>query len=640
MTRRPALGYQPGLDGLRGLAVAAVVAFHAGYGWARGGFLGVSVFFTLSGFLITSLLLAEHGETGGISLRQFWGRRARRLLPAALSGLVLALMASQSMPNAATTVRGDVLAALADVANWRFLTSGQSYADLFTAPSPVLHYWSLAIEEQLYLVVPLGATLALRRSHATFARAVGTGIAVSWASLVVAGTLGQTDFAYYSTLTRAGELLAGAALALVFRPARHLATTPAIAARSAVVGGVALAPLAAAVVLVDQEDRLLYLGGLPLVALLSCAVIVAACRPGIVQTALATPALVGLGRISYGVYVYHWPLFLWLSARRTGLTGPPLITLRLAVTLGLALASYHLLERPIREGRWVPSSLARPLVPAAFALVLALTLALASSIRPQVDLVSARQAVEASAASVPPPAAPAPGSDQPLRLAIFGDSTALMTNYGITFWGAESGRMVVVGGSTELGCGIGRGGIRRDPNGKVGPTLPDCDGWASIWPAFLRANPVDAAIVQLGAWDIYERQLPGERIWRHIGDPVYDAFLRDEMAAALDVLVAEGVEVVWLTSPTLDLARNDVNPPLAPYPEGDPARMDRFNDLVREVAAGRPGVDVVDLAAYLADLPEGRDGQLRPDGVHFTAETAEEVAGAWLGPAIIEAVRD
>jgi peptidoglycan/LPS O-acetylase OafA/YrhL len=595
------------------LAVAAVVAFHSGHGWASGGFLGVSVFFTLSGFLITSLLIAEHRETGSISLLGFWSRRARRLLPAALLGLVLALLVSRSMPNPASTVRGDVLASLFDVANWRFLTSGQPYADLFTAPSPVLHYWSLAIEEQLYLLVPIGALLALRRSRAALVRAIWTGIAVSWGALVVAGALDEIDFAYYSTVTRAGELLAGAALALVATRVR----IP--------FGGVALALLGAAVALVDRTDRLLYLGGLPLVSLLSCAVIVAACRPGVVRSALSSPPLVALGRISYGVYVYHWPLFLWLSPRRTDLSGAPLTMLRVAATLVLAIASHHLLERPIRERRWPSPSAARLLVPAAFAAVVALTLGLGSDIRPEVDLAAARAAVAA------PPQVPVP-AEAP-KLAMLGDSTALMTSYGLTIWGRETGRFDLVGGWTELGCGVGRGGQRLEPDGKVTSTLPECD-WSRHWPAYLRAHPVDAAIVQVGPFDIYDRRLPGDDAWRSLGDPVYDEFLRRELTAALDLLLAEGVEVIWLTSPWLDLSRNAVNQASV---AGDPDRTERYNSLVRDVAAGREGVTVVDLAGYLA-RPEVDDERLRPDGVHLTAETATEVTEDWLGDAVVEAV--
>src|SRR5687768_13320332 len=205
------------LDGLRGVAVAGVVLFHAGFGWAEGGFLGVSTFFTLSGFLITSLLLAERAATGRIALGAFWARRARRLLPAALATLlaVAALASWLATPEQLASLRGDVLAALFYGANWRFILDGQSYGDLFAAPSPILHFWSLAIEEQLYVLFPLLVVLVgrgRRRLGTALVALVAGSVALTW---LVYSPGGSTSAAYYGTFTRAGELLVGALLALV-----------------------------------------------------------------------------------------------------------------------------------------------------------------------------------------------------------------------------------------------------------------------------------------------------------------------------------------------------------------------------------------------------------------------------------------
>jgi len=156
--------YQPALDGLRAFAVAAVIAYHFGAGWAPGGFLGVDAFFVLSGFLITSLLLTEWGRNGRISLPGFWARRARRLLPALLVVLgAIALYAAVLAPaSQLDTLRGDGISSLFYFANWHFVLSGQSYFDLFSLPSPMRHLWSLAIEEQFYLVWPLVVLACLR----------------------------------------------------------------------------------------------------------------------------------------------------------------------------------------------------------------------------------------------------------------------------------------------------------------------------------------------------------------------------------------------------------------------------------------------------------------------------------------------
>jgi peptidoglycan/LPS O-acetylase OafA/YrhL len=166
---RARLPHHAGLDGIRGLAVVAVLAYHGGFGWARGGYIGVSVFFTLSGFLITTLLLAEHRRDGRVGLRAFWGRRFRRLLPAAVVALVGVCLFSLTVatPGQRRGIHADVLAALAYVANWRFVFKDVSYGDLFDEPSPVLHFWSLAIEEQFYVFFPLlvVAVLAVGRGR-------------------------------------------------------------------------------------------------------------------------------------------------------------------------------------------------------------------------------------------------------------------------------------------------------------------------------------------------------------------------------------------------------------------------------------------------------------------------------------------
>ena len=210
------------LDGLRGLAVAAVLLYHSQFDWARGGFLGVSAFFTLSGFLITSLLLAQQEQQ--VPLRRFWGRRARRLLPAAMLTLlgVLLFAATIATDDQLRLLRGDVIATLAYVANWRFYLSGQSYAHLFSAPSPVLHFWSLAIEEQFYLVFPLVVAFvawATRRTSALRRRQIlGAVLTAGIAASVIAGRMLYPRSGSRASTTapiRAAELLVGALLAVI-----------------------------------------------------------------------------------------------------------------------------------------------------------------------------------------------------------------------------------------------------------------------------------------------------------------------------------------------------------------------------------------------------------------------------------------
>ncbi|MEY2570999.1 MAG: hypothetical protein QOE63_1349, partial [Acidimicrobiaceae bacterium] len=454
--------------------------------------------------------------------------------------------------------------------------------------------------------------------------------------LMVAGALDQRDFAYYSTVTRAGELLAGGALALVLSRRRRGAIHARAGNPAALVGGLGLLGLAVLVATLDQSNRLLYLGGLPLVALLTLAVIVAARVPGPVRTVLSWQPLTGLGRISYGVYVYHWPLFLLLTTQRTGWRGLPLIGLRLGATLAVALVSYVFVEQPIRNARRVTATTARRVLPIAYASLAVLALTVAVSAHPAIDFNAALRQQAAAAEAAPSESAAATAAVPPPRIAIFGDSTALMTGLGLAFWGRQTGELQLVAGFTPLGCGLGRGGERRY-KGALDEIPPGCDDWATNWPANLAGKGATVAVIQDGEWDVSDRRLPGDTQWRHVGDPVYDDYLRGEMLAAVDLLRAQQLRVVILTAPDINLGQADVDPPSTPYPESDPARMAALNALWHEVAAARRGVQIVDLAGYLASLPGGEmDPTLRPDGVHFTDVTAVQVA-AWLGPAVVAA---
>ncbi len=207
--------YLPGLEGLRGVALLAVLFFHGGFSWAKGGFLGVSTFFTLSGFLITLLLVLEFSTHGRVDLRRFWGRRYRRLMPASLLCLagVVVFGWLVATPGQLANLRGDVLASLFYVANWRFIITQQSYAQLFAAPSPVLHFWSLAIEEQFYLVFPLvvaGVLAVAHGSRRVLGAVLGVAAAVSLGLMWVLYTPGEDPSrVYYGTGTRALRTAAG-----------------------------------------------------------------------------------------------------------------------------------------------------------------------------------------------------------------------------------------------------------------------------------------------------------------------------------------------------------------------------------------------------------------------------------------------
>ncbi|HEY8544074.1 MAG TPA: acyltransferase, partial [Acidimicrobiales bacterium] len=359
-----------GLDGLRGLAVAAVVVFHLDR--LQGGFLGVDLFFVLSGYLITSLLLREVGATGSIGLGGFWSRRARRLLPAlALVLLGIAVLLLAFTPQGVRAgFRGEALATIGYVANWQRVVDDVGYWDMFDQPSPFDHMWSLAIEEQFYVAWPLvvlGLAVLVRRlgrrrsstgvdaGHAgRLGRVVAVvgvvGAALSLAGMAVAYDPIDTNWAYFSTPTRLGPTLLGAALAgvVVDRPRRP--GPPGWVWELAAVAG--LAVMTWLVVDTDGLRPRYYQGGLLAFALAAVVVVraVTGGPPGLVARALAVPPLRALGVISYGVYLWHWPVIVYVTADRARIDGVALDLLRVALTLAAATVSYVVVEQPIRRG--------------------------------------------------------------------------------------------------------------------------------------------------------------------------------------------------------------------------------------------------------------------------------------------------
>ena len=350
-----AFGYQPALDGVRGVAVMAVLGFHLGISQLSGGYLGVSVFFTLSGFLITSLLLREHRVTGIVNLPAFYQRRARRLIPAGL--LVLAMvcvLVGTHVLQARSTFRRDVIASMVQGLNWVQLLGHQSYADLFTAPSPVTHFWSLGVEEQFYVLWPFMLLVIIRalQRKALVERLLAV-VVVLWLITAAAAPLTASwwshDAAYYATWARASEVMSGAVLAVLLTRRRAPDWWRWLAP-------LALVVMAIAVALTPAGRGWAFSGGLPLFGVLSAMLVAGLQVPGRSVRVLAWAPLVWVGRLSYGIYLFHWPLFLVLDAHRTHLHGVSLTVVRLAATVVAASISYYLLENPVRGRRFLPSA--------------------------------------------------------------------------------------------------------------------------------------------------------------------------------------------------------------------------------------------------------------------------------------------
>jgi peptidoglycan/LPS O-acetylase OafA/YrhL len=365
----------PALNGLRAVAVIGVVAYHLQLGWARGGYLGVDLFFVLSGFLITTLLLEEWVGSGRIDLAAFWGRRARRLLPALF--LVVVALAVYLVVNGVwggpganglidlSGLRGDAISTLLYVNNWHSIFAHQSYFAQFSTPSPLQHTWSLAIEEQFYLVWPLVLLVLFRFGRRGWrgigvVLTVGLGVLSSILMAVLFTPGGDPTRVYYGTDTRLFDLMAGATIAFI------AASRPQPNARARRTLHVA-APLAGVALLVfwvlagtsgGLPTNFMFEGGFLVCAALAGLVVADArlLEPGRFAQALGWGPLHFLGTISYGIYLWHWPVIVYLNGARTGLSTWPLDVLRIVVTLALSTASYYLVERPIRLARlhgWV-----------------------------------------------------------------------------------------------------------------------------------------------------------------------------------------------------------------------------------------------------------------------------------------------
>ena len=362
------MGYLPGLDGVRALAVLGVLLYHADLEWIPGGFLGVDVFFVLSGFLITSLLLEEFDRSGRIDFGRFYLGRARRLLPALiLMLLVVAAVVALFFRDAAASLRADIVASVFYVNNWWYVLNDASYFEFIGRPPLLKHLWSLAVEEQFYLVWPLLAFLAMRVARRRGVRLLAIGMALTSTAWMIFLSVqnGFPDYAdpsrvYFGTDAHAMGLLIGAALATAWRPGRLRTEVPAIA--RVLITGAGIAALVAVIgffVFVGEFTPWMYQrGGFLLLALIVALLIAMATHPASPLGGwMGSQPWRYLGQRSYGLYLWHWPIFmLTRPTLDVPLDGIPLLVLRLGLTVGIAELSYRFVEMPIRRGaidRWV-----------------------------------------------------------------------------------------------------------------------------------------------------------------------------------------------------------------------------------------------------------------------------------------------
>jgi peptidoglycan/LPS O-acetylase OafA/YrhL len=625
-------GRLPQLDGIRAFAVITVLLYHFGVSWVNGGLLGVDVFFVLSGFLITTLLCNESTRTGTIALAKFWGRRARRLLPALfvlLIGVALYAHFYAGFVNV-SRIRGDALSTLTYVANWRFIFSNQGYFANTGAPSPLLHTWSLAVEEQYYLIWPLVALVVLRwRGARGLAWVAGIGALASATLMAVMHHAGfSVDRLYYGTDTRAQALLVGSFLgAMASMRNWHVVSERWAATRQGRVVGVALGVAGSGYLLwawhtYAGTDSFLYSGGFLLVALAAGAVItrVVSWPDSLLSRFLSLGALTFIGRISYGLYLYHWPLFLVINNEHTGLSGFELLVVRFAATFAVAVASYYLLEQPIRTRRLLPDWQA--LAGSAVAVVVTVAALVVATIAPAAGSVTVSGATM-STAERQQLTANAAFTTNPVRFLLLGDSVALTMGIGLSDHSKEH-YGVTVNNAAPLGCDL-------DPNlmintvGVVGIAPPGCKNWRAVWAKQVATYKPQVVGVELGRWEVADHLYKGT--WTHIGQPLWDNHLTAELNQAVSILSAGGAKVVLFTFPYIDPPQEAADG--TPFTETLPSRADAYNKLVGQVGKAHPGVvTVVDINKMLD--PDGHytatlngDTIRWTDGVHVTVAGGE-----------------
>lgn len=692
-TRR--LPYDPALDGVRAVAVVAVMLYHAGVAWAPGGFLGVDIFFVLSGYLITTLLLREHAATGTIGLAAFWGRRARRLLPALIVVIAWVVVHATWIEPSLTDsgVRADIVATLLYVQNWSEIARDESYFALFSLPSPLVHTWSLAIEEQWYLIWPLAIAAWCRWGRHVTSGALWAAAAALASAGVMALVVDPLDpsRAYYGTDTRAQTLLVGAVLAFALHGGREPHTPEGDARlgdRSATpvgaLGLVASIGVLAMVAFVHDDQLWMYRGGFLLAAVLGALVILSLrMHPaGTVSRALAAGPLPAVGRISYGLYLWHWPLYVLLTEERTGLAGARLVSIRLASTAAVAYASFRIIEQPIqrfRPGRsLLPTGLAvgaLALALVGFVLVPSTATATPTAVRVSADdanLASAtrspaRQAlptptsgpspaqsvtpapldsptaettpaitgsgeepssdndVGSEPSSTPSPsiwlpvdAAPVVTPGAPIRTLLVGDSVYL--DLVLAYPEAEFADRIHLTADVRLGCG----------------TIPDdwatqCRTRLDSWRQSVTQDDPDVVLMGLSKWDAGDGRFDGEL--HEFGSAEHLAHVLRSWQEDVEVLGAGGARVVVVGLPCLsftDAAVQGRNVELRTDPERTAAVNRLAHRFVEQSAADVAWLDLRPYTCPAGSYQEVVDGiRLHRDGVHFTEE-AIPLVWAWL----------
>lgn len=640
---RPRIAYIPGLDGMRGFwVVLGPIIFHARPDFLPGGILAIDLFFVLSSYLITTIALNEWQKTGRLDLVAYAGRRVRRLLPALFLCVGALTIYLAFFADAALIPRwtGSIAATLAYSANWFEIFSGVSYFQQFENPSPLYHAWSFAIEEQFYLFAPFFflACLKFAKRHAVRVLViVSTLLALASAammSLLYRG--GDPSRVYYGTDTRAQALFAGIALAGIvhaYGPPRTVRGRNLLVA-SGYLGAVAMG--VAVFTISERTGWLFDYGGFLATAIVSGLMVLALSQPvrGPLHWFFGSPPMRWLGKVSYGLYLFHWPIYLVvIKPDRLATTGG--FALGMLLTVAAAGLSFHLIEQPIMHRR-VPFLRGHRLQPwpAAFAGSLCVIGILIGLLAVNANKpAEVRQVLIAGAGTSATAEPGALGTQGELRVLVVGDSVSQQIGEALTAWAATHPGKIVVYNKSHLGCIVARYGDKRIPGGEEGPVGDVCSAWNDPVPVDRLADPEtiswvtavaafkpDVVVGHITPWDVTDRRVPALGPgWTHIGNADFDAYARREYRLATEVLTSTGATMIWLEGAHLNRELT---------PQNDPARIDRLNAIVAETTAGLR-VRFADFPGFIGPVGSTRETQIRRDGVHLSDRGQREVA-EWL----------
>ncbi|MET0469113.1 MAG: acyltransferase family protein [Aeromicrobium sp.] len=640
MTAAPVRRRVASLDGIRGGFMALFMAYHFGLTALAGAWTGINVFFVLSGFLIARLLLTERERFGRVDLLGFYRRRARRLLPALIVLLLLVATWALLLADDATRrqVRGDLVATLGFVMNWRLIAQADQYFAEFGSASMLRHAWTLSVEEQFYVVVPLLLAVLAWLGSRRVAVAVLALLAVvsAWwtAQVGLEGAAAQAH-AYYGTDTRLQSLLVGVLLAYLLSGAAAASRRTPSRAVLEPVAWVTLGGLLAALVLVEPMSPLFFEGGGMLVQSAVVAVLVWACvtRPDLsVHRVLGWRPLAYLGERSYGLYLYHWPVKLWLEREVPAMAPAVEIAVGCVVTTVLAALSYRYLERPVLDHglRGLVPRLRRPGWLAVAGPAGVVVMALLVGQVPATGETVARTDVPSLRADQPAYVA----AQEPTRIAMFGDS--LPDRLAEVFPQEQYEDLSVVSLAVP-GCDLleSRIAYRELQQGEP------CRAAKRDFAANLRESGADTALLMLPTFAAIPHEDPdGNPIW--LDSPRFRREVIEALDRLRDAAVEARVGLQVATLPCRDPRQMATIPGISTYVADHPEVIDAtaepttVNGWVRTWAKSR-AVPLVDVYAALGcgDGPvrEVNDITLFSDGLHFDDEAAAMV-WTWLAPLV------